>query len=102
MASQHAVIVKFGMCKPANLALYALSSLSHCRGVPRYHFFDFFVSSAIPCVINQHAVIVELSMCKPADQAQNALSQLSLVIEAYHGILLLRLFVPSVTPHLVI
>ena len=31
-------------------------------------------------------------MCKPADLAQNALSQLSLIIEACHGILLLRFF----------
>ena len=52
--------------------------------------------------INQHAVFVESDMSKPANLSQNALSQLSPIIEAYHGIFLLRFFVTSVTPHLVI
>lgn len=41
-------------------------------------------------------------MRKPANLARNVLSQLSFIIEAYHGIILLHFFVPSVTPRLFI
>ena len=100
----HAVIVVFDMSKPANLARYALlfSSLPFSRRAMKSLCSGFCVSSAIPYVINQHVVMVELSICKPADLAQNALSQLSLIIEAYHGVLLLRFSIPRLTPHLVI